>query len=73
MEVTLTMCTLYKGKPYGLAHIKYTDDDNKNLSFEAVGVFSQGKLTGPFLSISDDGFADSYSLMMNGRPADNHY
>jgi hypothetical protein len=68
------MCTLLKGKPYGLAHIKYTDPDDKNSSFEGVGVFTQGELhMGPFICIRDTGHKYSYSLMMNGRPADNHY
>ena len=73
MEVTLTMCTLYKAKPYGLANIQYTDDDNDFLSFEGVGVFSEGKLMGPFTCKYGDGWGLSFSLMMNGRPADNHY
>jgi hypothetical protein len=46
------MCILYKGKPNGLAHIQYTDPDNKNLSFEGIGVFTDGTLhMGPFIYI----------------------
>ena len=35
-EVTLKLCTLYKGVPYGPAYIEYThpDPDNKYISFE---------------------------------------
>ena len=42
IEVTLKMCTLYKGKPYGLAHILYTNPDDKYNSFEGLGVFDRG-------------------------------
>jgi hypothetical protein len=38
------MCILYKGKPNGLAHIQYTDPKSKWLSFEGIGVFTDGKL-----------------------------
>jgi hypothetical protein len=57
IEVTLEMCTVYKGTPYGLAIIKYTDPDNNELSFKGVGVFNQGKLTNSsFSCIRNDGF-----------------
>jgi hypothetical protein len=45
IEVTLELCTVYKGIPYGLAIIKYADPDNDSSSFKGVGVFNQGKLT----------------------------
>ena len=40
--MTLSMCTLYKGKPYGLAHIQYDDDDSDHMSFEGLGFFTDG-------------------------------
>lgn len=50
------MCTLYKGKPYGLAHITYKDPHERWLSFTGVGVFNDGKLhMGPFTCI--DGYS----------------
>ena len=36
------MCTLYKGKPNGLAHIKYTHPKSYFMSFEGVGIFTDG-------------------------------
>ena len=42
IEVTLKMCTLYKGKPNGLAHIQYNDPGNITLSFEGLGIFTEG-------------------------------
>ena len=40
------MCTLYKGKPNGLAHMQYSNPDPNNqwLSFEGIGVFTDGQL-----------------------------
>ena len=38
------MCTLYKGKPNGLAHMQYSDPDEQLLSFEGIGVFTDGQL-----------------------------
>ncbi len=67
VEVTLKMCTLYKGVPYGLALIKHSD-------FKGIGVFNEGKLTGgPFTCVRSDGWRFSFSKMENGRPADNIY
>jgi hypothetical protein len=40
--VTLKMCTLYKGKPYGLAHIQYNDPESDYHSFEGLGIFTEG-------------------------------
>ncbi len=57
-EVTLKLCTLYKGVPYGPAHIQYThpDPNEKWRSFEGVGVFNEGRLhMGPFTAINGSG------------------
>jgi hypothetical protein len=70
------MCTLYKGKPFGLAHIQHTDTDEKTkyLSFEGLGIFYQGNLhMGPATFIRGDGWGLSLSRMIDGRPADNYY
>ena len=42
VEVTLKMCTVYKGVPQGLAIISYKDKGLEWLSFEGVGVFTEG-------------------------------
>ena len=64
MEVTLEMCTLYKGVPYGLALIKHS-------TFKGIGVFNDGKFTGgPFTGVYA-GWGRSYTKMENGRPAHN--
>ncbi len=42
IEVILKLCTLYKGKPNGLAHIKYSNSNDKAYSFEGLGVFTDG-------------------------------
>ncbi len=63
-EVTLKLCTLYKGMPYGPAYIEFThsDPNKKYLSFEGVGIFTEGKLhMGPFTAINGDGDGYSYS------------
>jgi hypothetical protein len=61
-EVTLKLCTVLKGVPYGPAYIEYTDPDNKDQSFEGVGVFTEGSLhLGPFTAIRGDGAGISYS------------
>ncbi len=63
-EVTLKLCTLYKGVPYGPAYIQYnhSDPDQKWLSFEGVGIFTEGKLhMGPFTAFNGDGYGFSYS------------
>lgn len=74
MEMTLKMCTLYKGRPYGPAFIKFVHRHIKDLSFEGVGIFTNGKLDqGPFFCVDGEGIAASYSLMLDGRPADEHY
>ena len=74
IKVTLELCTVYKGTPYGLAIIKYTDPDNDSLSFKGVGVFIQGKLSNSsFSCICGDGYGYSFTKMENGRPVDNSY
>ena len=74
-EVNLKLCTVKKGVPYGLAIISFAHSDkNDYLSFEGVGIFSDGKLhMGPFTCITRSGEGLSFSQMLNGRPADSHY
>jgi hypothetical protein len=61
-EVTLKLCTVLKGVPYGPAYIEYTDPDRKDLSFDGVGVFTEGRLhLGPFTAIAGNGRGYSYS------------
>jgi hypothetical protein len=56
IEVILKICTLFKGKPYGPAYILYTDEGDNFLSFEGVGIFTEGLLhMGPFTCINKDG------------------
>ena len=70
-EVTLELCTFYKEKPWGLGFIKYSDPDNKKLSFRGIGIFNDGKLHNtPFTCINDDGYARFFTNMIEGRPAD---
>ena len=60
-EVTLKLCTLLNGVPYGLAYIEYTHPDKKYLSFNGMGVFSEGRLhMGPFTAINGDGQGYSF-------------
>ena len=67
VEVTLEICTLYKGVPYGLALIKHS-------TFKGIGIFNDGKLTGaPFTCVNRNRWGLSFSKMENGRPADNSY
>jgi hypothetical protein len=61
-EVTLKLCTLLKGVPYGPAYIEYTHPSEKWRSFEGVGVFTEGRLhMGPFTGIDGEGDAYSFS------------
>jgi hypothetical protein len=61
-EVTLKLCTVLKGVPYGPAYIEYTHPDRKDLSFDGVGIFTEGRLhLGPFTAIDGDGDGYSYS------------
>ncbi len=62
IEVTLEICTLYKGVPYGLSLISYTNPMDKTLSFKGMGIFSQGKLSiSPFTFIRKDGYGFSFT------------
>ncbi len=72
--MTLSKCTLYKGVPYGLAHISFKHPTLDVLTFEGMGVFTDGKLhMGPFTCQQGDGIRCSYSLMIDGRPADSSF
>jgi hypothetical protein len=73
-EMTLKMCTLYKDRPYGPAHIELTIPNYEFYSFEGVGIFTDGELhMGPFTFIDGIGYVRSFSNMINGRPADGEY
>jgi len=53
-EMTLELCTTFKGKPFGPAVISFSpNDSNKHLSFRGVGTFNEeGVLSnGPFFCI----------------------
>jgi hypothetical protein len=74
ISATLSICTLYKGLPHGLALIEYTDPKIKWHSFRGLGIFSHGKLHNtPFTCVDGDGDGRSFSKMQNGRPADGSY
>ncbi len=74
ISVTLEICTLYKGVPQGIAIINYTDPNSKWNSFRGVGLFHLGKLhNAPFACIEGDGWANSFTKMQNGRPADGSF
>jgi hypothetical protein len=61
-NVTLKLCTLYKGVPHGPAYIEYTHPSDKGLSFDGVGVFNEGRLhLGPFSAIDGRGVGFSFS------------
>ena len=54
------MCILYKGKPNGLAHIQYDNPWSDWLSFEGLGIFTEGQLDkGPFTFIKGNGWNES--------------
>ena len=72
--MTLELCTVYKGVPYGLAIIKYSHPDNIGLSFRGIGVLNQGKLSNSsFNCIMGSGTGFHFANMENGRPADKSY
>jgi hypothetical protein len=74
IEVTLELCTVYKGVPYGLAIINYSDPDDITFSFKGICVFNQGKLSNSsFICIKGDGTGFTFTKMENGRPVDNSY
>jgi hypothetical protein len=52
-EMTLELCTTFKGKPFGPAVISFTHDSIRLLSFRGVGTFNEeGVLSnGPFFCI----------------------
>jgi hypothetical protein len=73
-DMTLSKCTLYKGVPYGLAHISFKHPKDDWKSFEGMGVFTDGKLhMGSFTCQDGNGLRRSYSLMIDGRPADSSF
>ena len=73
-DMTLSKCILCKGVPYGLAHISFKHPTSDFNSFEGMGVFTDGKLhMGPFTCQDGDGWRRSYSLMIDGRPADSSF
>jgi hypothetical protein len=71
----LKLCTLYNGVPYGPAHIQLIHPEGKDdwCSFEGVGLFTDGKLQGPFTCMAGDGTGFSFRKMHNDRPADGDY
>ena len=74
IEVTVSMCTLYKGVPHGLAAINYEDPDDEYYSFKGVCVLNHGQLHNtPFMCLTGYGDGFSFSNMQNGRPADASY
>ena len=74
IQVTLEVCTLFKGVPYGVSLIQYNDPIDKALSFKGLGFFNDGKLnSSPFTAVNGNGLGYSFSKMENGRPAHNSY
>ena len=72
--MTLKYCTTYKGVPFGPALIKFEHESDKGLSFKALGIFNNGVLSnGPCLFIKLTSEVKLFSLMANGRPADNTF
>ena len=61
-DVTLKMCTLYKGIPYGPAHLVLSIPGFKFYSFDGVGLFTDGELHGgPFTCVDGNGHSRSYT------------
>ncbi len=74
IEVTLELCTINKGIPYGPAIItyKYKNDASHWWSFKGIGIFNEGKLhNSPFLAIRGSRRIWQIMTMINGRPQDN--
>ena len=70
----MEICTLYKGVPYGLAIISYTNKKCPQASFKGVGVFRDGKLhNSPFTCVRGNGVGISFSRMIDGKPSDSNY
>jgi len=64
IEVTLEICTLYKGIPYGLSLISYNDPKDKLYSFKGIGLFNEGKLhAAPLTCLKGDGWGFSFNKM----------
>ena len=74
VEVTLSICTLWKGVPHGLALIQTSDSLYECHSFRGIGVFNNGQLHNtPFICFDGYGYGYQLSKMLNGRPADESY
>jgi hypothetical protein len=74
VEVTLSICTLWKGVPHGIAIIKFKHPYSEGLTFSGVGVFYHGLLqNAPFTCVTGNYWGVSFSNMKNGRPADHSY
>lgn len=74
IEVTLQLCTFYRGVSFGLTLIRYKDPQSKSLSFKGIGVFNKGKLhETSFVCIDDYGNGTLFSRMVDGRPALDSY
>jgi hypothetical protein len=74
IEVTLEICTVHNGVPYGLSIIQYIDPFDKWYSFKGIGVFNEGKLnSAPSIFVDENGFGYLFSKMENGRPANNSH
>ncbi len=76
--VKLSMCTLYKGIPFGPAFIEYYSDKTPSKRFSGIGIFTDGKLhMGPFLCQMGDDSCNKkrrlFTHMINGRPAEKHF
>jgi hypothetical protein len=70
-EVNLSMCTLWRGVPHGLAIIEFIHPESDVYSFRGAGVFDSGELhNSSFTCVSGLGYGYSFSSMQNGRPAD---
>ena len=74
IEVNLSLCTLYRGQPHGLAMIDFKHPETDFFSFRGLGVFDSGKLhNGPFTCVNGGYYGFSFSAMQDGRPADSSY
>ncbi len=72
IEVTLELCTIFKGIPCGPAIIVFSHPYNEIFSFKGIGIFDeQGQLhNAPFICISGDGYGHFFDQLINGRPDD---
>ena len=70
----MEICTLFNGRPHGLAIINYKDIKRSEYSFRGMGVFNNGQLhNAPFTFMSGGIYGFSFTQMQNGRPADGSY